>query len=151
MVHIGILRIKLSRPSQRSQEFYSPFIWILLRVKMILKRQIHQKCQSMASATPSLLLQPLQGIFDVFVSQTVNQRIQHGNHHRVEDWCETVEAGGATRTGTQVDKHAWGTEEAHCCQVGSAGVESFGSAFHGSDLQDGDDRVDRGYHDNGNI
>ena len=72
---------------------------------MILRRQIHQKSQSMASATPSLLLQPLQGIFDVFVPQTVNQRIQHGNHHRVEDRCESVEAGGATRTGTQVDKH----------------------------------------------
>ena len=73
---------------------------------MILKRQIDQKSQSMASATPSLLLQPLQGIFDVFVSQTINQRIQHGNHHRVEDRCESVEAGGATRTGTQVDEHA---------------------------------------------
>ena len=73
---------------------------------MIPKRQIHQKSQSMASVTPSLLLQILQGIFDVFVSQTVNQRIEHGSHHRVEDRCESVEAGGATRTGTQVDKHA---------------------------------------------
>ena len=73
---------------------------------MIPKRQIHQKSQSMASVTPSLLLQPLQGIFDVFVPQTVNQRIEHGSHHRVENRCESVEAGGATRTGTQVDKHA---------------------------------------------
>ena len=73
---------------------------------MSLKRQIDQKSQSIDSATPSLLLQPLQGIFDVFVSQTVNQRIEHGSHHRVEDRCESVEAGGATRTGTQVDEHA---------------------------------------------
>ena len=35
--------------------------------------------------------------------------------------------------------------------MGSTGVESFGSAFHGSDLQDRDANVDIGYHDNGNI
>ena len=72
---------------------------------MIKKKQICQKSQPMTLATASLLLQPLQGIFDFFVSQTVNQRIQHGNHHSVEDRRKSVKAGGTTRAGTQIDEH----------------------------------------------
>lgn len=36
------------------------------------------------SAGTFLLLQPLQGIFDFLVPQTVNQGIQHGDNHSVE-------------------------------------------------------------------
>lgn len=105
----------------------------------------------MASATPFLLLQPLQGIFDFFVPQTVNQRIQHGNHHSVEDRRESVKAGGTTGAGTQVDKHTRSIEESDCCQVRGTGAESLGPATCCRDLHDGDDNADIGYHDNGNI
>ena len=59
----------------------------------------------MASAIPTLLLQPSQGIFDFLVPQTVYQGIQHGNHHSVEDRRKSVKGGGTTRAGTQIDKH----------------------------------------------
>ena len=58
---------------------------------------------SVTLAKDCLFLQPLHGIFDFFVPQTIYQRIQHWNHHSVEDRCKSVKTGGATRAGTQID------------------------------------------------
>lgn len=78
---------------------------------------------SVTLAAEYLFLKPLYGIFDFLVSQTIYQRIQHGNHHSVEDRCKSVKAGGATRAGTQIDKDTRNVEEGNSCQVRSTGVK----------------------------
>ena len=73
---------------------------ILSMVKVSDRRNLDR-----TSAGTFLLLQPLQGIFDFLVPQTVNQGIQHGDNHSVKNRCKSVKTGGATRAGTQIDKH----------------------------------------------
>ena len=107
-----MISVTLNLFGPRQYEFcYSPFMWILLCVKVILTGQTCQTSQSVASATLFPLFQSLQGIFDFFVPQTIYQRVQHRNHHSVEDWCKSVKAGGTTRAGTQIDTGTWGIEE----------------------------------------
>ena len=76
-----------------------------------------------------LFLQPLHGIFDFLVPRTIYQRIQHGNHHSVEDRCKSVKTGGATRAGTQIDKDSRTIEQGNNCQVRSTGIECLGPAL----------------------
>lgn len=47
-----------------------------------------------------------QSIFDFLVPQTVNQRIQHGDHHRLEDRGYLVVAQRTAGSGVRVDEEA---------------------------------------------
>ena len=66
LVHIGILHIKLSLLCQRHQEFYSPFIGILLRVSAAAKslQACPTLCDPMGCSTPG---SSVHGIFQARV------------------------------------------------------------------------------------
>ena len=82
------------------------------------------------------------GSFHFFISQAVDERIQHGDHHRVEHRHHLVLASGVAGLGHHVNEGDTSIVESNGCEVGGAGGEGLVSSFSGGHLQDGDEDAD---------
>lgn len=76
-----------------------------------------------------LLQHSLEGLLDLCVPQTVDQRVYHGDEDGVDHRQHLVLLCGVLRAVVHVHREACAIEESHCCQVGATCLECFDTAF----------------------
>ena len=80
-----------------------------------------------------------QSIFDIFIPQTVDHGVQHGEHHGVKCRYHLVPLKGIAGTWMGVDVENGAIVQGDRDQVGGAGGEGLEAALGGADPQDGGD------------
>ena len=78
-----------------------------------------------------------QGIFDIFIPQTVDHGVQHGEHHGVKCRYHLVPLKGIAGTWMGVDVENGAIVQGDRDQVGGVGGEGFEAALGGANSQDG--------------
>ena len=86
----------------------------------------------------------LKSIFNFIISEAVDEWIQHGDHHYVEQRYHLVLFCGVSRLGNQVDEYGISIEQSDCNKVGGAGEEDL-VTLGGAHLQNNDEDVNIGY------
>ena len=86
----------------------------------------------------------LKSIFNFIITEAVDEWIQHGDHHYVEQRHHLVLVCGIARLGHQVNEYGSSIEQSDCSEVGGAGGEGLVAAFSRVHLHNGDKDVDIG-------
>ena len=81
------------------------------------------------------------GLFNILVSEAIDDGVQHWDHHCVEYRHYLVLVCGVTGFGHHINECDSSIENSDCCEVGGAGGEGLLSALSGAHLQDGDEDV----------
>lgn len=92
---------------------------------------------------------PAHGRFHLFIPQTVDERVKHGNHSCVEHRHHLIEVQRRNGTWTHVDEEESPVQNGNCCNMGGAGREGFPPPFSRADPQDSDEDVKVGNYDGG--
>ena len=90
---------------------------------------------------------PYEWIPDLFVSQAVDEGVQHGSHCCVDHRNHFMDVQGQTRTRTYIDEEEFPIKDGDRCQVWRAGGEGLAPSISKSDPQDSNDNISLGDQD----